>query len=167
MEAARCLYAQRGYDVPRSAIAKAAGVSQAVMYRHFPNRVDLALEVFEENYTHIDRIVGEGGDEAIVVLWDWLLERAALDIGFIETVRAVKEETPGYEGPDRLVDSLQVALDRARPTNPEVGDLQATDLLLAWRMAYGLVATSRAGEVTPSFLQQLLPLDAVRRLYDK
>ena len=137
------------------------------MYRHFPKRVDLALEVFEDNYAHIDRIVDEGGPKAIFALWDWLLQQVTLDVGFIETIRAAREESPGYDGPTRLLRALQVALDRARCEGLAVGDLQAEDLMQAWRMAYGVVVASRPGEVTPALLKSMLPLEAVRRLFDK
>ena len=53
LRAARDLFAQKGYNVPLSAIARAAGVGQAVLYRHFPRRLDLAFAVFEENFADL------------------------------------------------------------------------------------------------------------------
>ena len=42
--------------MPYNAIAKAAGVGQGVLYRHFPRRVDLALAVFDDNFTAMERL---------------------------------------------------------------------------------------------------------------
>lgn len=165
MDAARKLLGERGYDVPRSAIAKEAGVSQAVLYRHFPNQVDLALEVFADNYLQIDRIVAESGENAIFVLWDWLLERAIVDIGFIETIRAARMEEGDYEGVEKLREALNQALEQAHQAGKDLGPLTADDLIKAWRMAYGLVITSRPQEITLADLQRDLSLQAVRALF--
>lgn len=167
LHAARELFARHGYDVPLSAIAQQAGVSQGVMYRHFPRRVELALEVFEDNFTTMEIIRQENGSEAIYALWKWLLERAVHDAGFIETIRAARAEVPGYEGPTRLRAQLDVALADARAVGHDLGELKSEDLMRAWRMAYGLVATAREDEVTPRWLGEILSIDAVRRLFGR
>ena len=59
-------------------------------------------------------------------------------------------------------------MDRARKAGlEEVGQLQAEDLAQVWRMAHGLVITSRDGEVTPQWLGEILSLEAVRRLFNR
>ena len=73
LSAARRLLAEQGYDIPLSLIAREAGVSQGVMYRHFRSRLELALEVFEDNFVAMEDIVESGGERAIFQLWDWLL----------------------------------------------------------------------------------------------
>lgn len=46
IEAARSLFAQHGYNgTPVRAIAKAAGVSEALLYKHFPSKEDLYSEI--------------------------------------------------------------------------------------------------------------------------
>ena len=60
--AARRLLAEQGYDIPLSLIAREAGVSQGVMYRHFRSRLELALEVFEDNFVAMEDIVESGGE---------------------------------------------------------------------------------------------------------
>jgi AcrR family transcriptional regulator len=47
--AARAVFATAGYDAPLSAVARRAGVGQGSLYRHFPNRMSLAVAVFEDN----------------------------------------------------------------------------------------------------------------------
>lgn len=161
------LLAERGYNVPRYAIAKKAGVSQAVLYRHFPNKVDLALEVFADNYAQIDHIVSHYGEDAIFVLWDWLLERAVVDIGFIETIRAAHMEGAHYEGVERLREALRQALEQARQAGHDLGELTARELVKAWRMAYGLAITSLPHEITLVDLKRDLSLTAVQALFAK
>jgi len=59
IDAARTVFAARGYDAPLSSIAKAAGVGQGSLYRHFPDRQSLALAVFEENMLGVDAIAAD------------------------------------------------------------------------------------------------------------
>ncbi|MBX7432133.1 TetR/AcrR family transcriptional regulator [Mycobacterium sp. Y57] len=46
--AARLLFAREGAGATLSKVAAAAGVSEATLYRHFPNRQALAVAVFQE-----------------------------------------------------------------------------------------------------------------------
>ena len=47
--AAREIFAEDGLAAPFSAVAKRAGVGQGSLYRHFPDRLALAVAVFDEN----------------------------------------------------------------------------------------------------------------------
>ncbi|HPX37328.1 MAG TPA: helix-turn-helix domain-containing protein, partial [Mycobacterium sp.] len=47
--AAAELFAERGLSVPLEDVARAAGVGVATLYRRFPTRTDLAIEVFARN----------------------------------------------------------------------------------------------------------------------
>jgi AcrR family transcriptional regulator len=47
--AAAELFASRGLTVPLEEVARAAGVGVATLYRRFPTRAELAIEVFERN----------------------------------------------------------------------------------------------------------------------
>jgi AcrR family transcriptional regulator len=47
--AAADLFAERGLSVPLEEVARVAGVGVATLYRRFPTRTDLAIEVFDRN----------------------------------------------------------------------------------------------------------------------
>jgi AcrR family transcriptional regulator len=49
---------ERGADVPMYEVARAAGVGQGTLYRHFPTRSALVAEVFEQV---IDRLESDAG----------------------------------------------------------------------------------------------------------
>lgn len=55
IDAARELFAERGFAVPFSQIARRAGVGQASLYRHFANKHALAIAVFDENLANLER----------------------------------------------------------------------------------------------------------------
>ncbi len=56
LRSARRLFAEQGFLVPLTAIAREAGVGQGVLYRHFPTRMALALAVFDENLTRVEQV---------------------------------------------------------------------------------------------------------------
>ncbi len=82
MAAARRLFAERGFLVPLSAIARDAHVGQGVLYRHFPTRFDLAFAVFEDNFVELERAAASGGPEAFDQLWRTLLELTIREAAF-------------------------------------------------------------------------------------
>jgi len=49
IDAARQLFAEQGFGVPFSQVARRAGVGQASLYRHFSDKTALAIAVFDEN----------------------------------------------------------------------------------------------------------------------
>ncbi|WP_344919706.1 helix-turn-helix domain-containing protein [Streptosporangium oxazolinicum] len=57
LAAARHLFATKGIDVPMSAIAREAEVGMATLYRRFPTRQDLLIEVFAEQFAQCAAIV--------------------------------------------------------------------------------------------------------------
>src|SRR6056297_2610919 len=75
LDAARRLFAEQGYRVPLSAIAREAGVGQGSLYRHFPRRIDLALAVFEDNLAELEVLAAsDTGPRGFHPLWQRLLE---------------------------------------------------------------------------------------------
>ncbi|MGW2688980.1 TetR/AcrR family transcriptional regulator [Streptomyces sp. NPDC001414] len=63
MEAARLLFAARGIDVPMAAIAREAKVGMATLYRRFPTRQDLLVEIFAEQFAQCAALVEAALDE--------------------------------------------------------------------------------------------------------
>src|SRR6188472_1508327 len=55
--AAREVFATEGLQAPFSAVAKKAGVGQGSLYRHFPDRLSLAVAVFDENLDELELAV--------------------------------------------------------------------------------------------------------------
>ncbi|MBB5781404.1 TetR/AcrR family transcriptional regulator [Nonomuraea jabiensis] len=59
LEAAREAFATRGLDVPMAAIARRAGVGVATLYRRFPSRESLIIEVFGDELATCASVVDE------------------------------------------------------------------------------------------------------------
>ncbi|WP_436326929.1 TetR family transcriptional regulator [Brevibacterium sp. FAM 27836] len=59
LDAAAELFAQRGLDVPMSAIARRAGVGVATVFRRFPDRSSLVRETFDTQLDHCEAVLAE------------------------------------------------------------------------------------------------------------
>ncbi|WP_326739557.1 TetR/AcrR family transcriptional regulator [Streptomyces sp. NBC_01022] len=89
ISAAREIYAAQGLDAPLSGIARRAGVGQAVLYRHFPDRNAIAAAVLEENVRQIEQAAGEGTNLAGVLgVLTWHLTQSAAFISLLHADEA-------------------------------------------------------------------------------
>ena len=142
LAAARQVMAERGYQVPLSAITRAAGVGQGVLYRHFPTRLDLALAVFEDNFGELESIAADPAPDALHRLWSRLVDLTIETSAFVEMVLLAREDLPGYRGQDRLLGLVADTLPRAQRAGRVAAALTAEDVLLGWRMVFGVVLTT-------------------------
>ncbi len=157
LAAARRLFAERGYHVPLSAIAQEAGTGQGVLYRHFPTRLDLALAVFETHFEELTAIAGHDAPDAFVRLWSRLLDLVVEESAFVEMIVDARRSLPDYDGGPRLRDLVEQTLPRAQAAGLVPRTLGTTDVLLAVRMAYGVVATSVGSEDVRATVDRVLP----------
>lgn len=160
LAAARELFAESGFHVPLSAIAKHAGVGQGVLYRHFPTRFDLAFAVFEENFIELEEASSVDDDRAFFAVWTLLLQQTITDTAFVEMIIDARRRLPAYDGDKRVRTLIQPALLRAQATGLLDPEITVDDVLAAQRMAYGLVATSLAEEWTPESLARTVARSA-------
>lgn len=88
--AAREIFSEHGLEAPLSAVARRAGVGQAVLYRHFPDRTAAVAAVLEENVRQVEQAAGTEGVAFADVLGvlTWHLAESAAFIGLLHAVRA-------------------------------------------------------------------------------
>lgn len=168
LRAARRLFAEQGYRVPLSAIARAAGVGQGSLYRHFPRRLDLALAVFEDNLTELEALASrEWGPRGFHPLWQRLLELTVGSTAFIEVVLDAREEVAETGLPERLRRILADPLARAQTAGEVDGHLSVDDLGLLLRMAHGvLVSETDPAEARAAVRRALELVDPTLTLTD-
>lgn len=140
LAAARRLFAEQGYRVPLSAIGRAAGVSQGVLYRHFRDRLELAWAVFEDNFTELERLAtAVPGPECFTLLWRQLVAYTVESSGFVEMVVAARTELPETLGRERFEALVAGPLVRAQAAGLADPGWTASDILLLEDMVYGVV----------------------------
>lgn len=143
MRSARTLFAQRGLDIPFSSIARDAHVSQGVLYRHFPSRVDLAVAVFEENVAELERCVRDAPDDeaAVQAVWAKLVRLTVTDVAFVEMAVRSTEDPRLLALRGRVEALINPALQRLRLRDLQGQLVEADSLLFGLRAIYGLVIT--------------------------
>src|SRR3954454_19276496 len=85
--AAREVFAESGLSAPLSQVARRAGVGQGSLYRHFPDRIALAVAVFDENITALEALV-ENPEATLADLFDDVAEQAIAATALIELLVA-------------------------------------------------------------------------------
>ncbi len=148
-----------------SHIARRADVGQAVLYRHFPRRIDLAFEVFDANFTYMERILDSGSSSALFELWHAMLGFAVTDTAFVDVLLASRTEVGEYGGAARMAELLDETRGRAQRAGLCSETLKTEHLLQAWRMAYGMVITAESGAISAADLQRIFSIESVQRFY--
>lgn len=159
LAAARQVFAEQGYHVPVSAIARAAGVGQGVMYRHFPSRIDLAKAVFEESFVALERLATDTpGPDAFHVLWRRLVDETIASTAFIDLVIAVRATLPESVGEQRLERLIAEPLRRAQAAGLADPAWHASDVLLLIHMVHGVVIGQERPDETAAAVHRALQL---------
>ncbi|WP_228639514.1 TetR/AcrR family transcriptional regulator [Microtetraspora sp. AC03309] len=141
--AAREVFADAGYDAPLSLVARRAGVGQGSLYRHFPDRVSLALAVFEDSVNDLEALAAEPGT-TLTDLLALITEQTIASTAFIDMVSMAPID-PRIRDVHARVETLLVApLSRAQRAGGIRSDLTSGDLLLAVGMLAGILARTPA-----------------------
>ncbi|WP_423462344.1 TetR/AcrR family transcriptional regulator [Promicromonospora sp. MS192] len=135
LSAAREVFGTAGTGAPLSAVAKRAGVGQGSLYRHFPERLDLVVAVFEEQVVLVEELAATG-----VALPDLLglVTRHAVDsVAFVDLVRSGEPDRRVVALGDRVAAVLGARLDEAVASGAAPAGTTPDDLLLAVAMVAG------------------------------
>lgn len=141
LASARRLFAEQGYAVPLSAVAKHAGVGQGSLYRHFPTREALATAVVEETMTRLTALVRAEG-AGFTRIWREVVDTLAGSAGFLDAVLGPRGELRGRLPSTELAALLADPLARAQAEGTIAPELSVDDLMLTLAMVHG--ATQRS-----------------------
>jgi AcrR family transcriptional regulator len=136
LDAARDLMARSG-DFPMYEVARRAGVGQATLYRHFPDRATLATALAIELHEEIAAAVQERPDSFDHLL-DTIVACAVRSHGLTHVVR---ESQAAWRELERLRDELIVIVERplraAQAAGEIRGDVRPEDVFLLLAMIDG------------------------------
>lgn len=109
VRAARELFAEQGLEVPLDAIAKRAGLGNATLYRHFPDRRGLIVEALlvnlERHHEAVTEALGcRAGWDGFTRYFEQLFVEEVNDLGYMSALREVPE------GESAEVDRLRTAV---------------------------------------------------------
>lgn len=140
LEAARELFAVTS-DVPMYEVAKRAGVGQATLYRHFPDRVALASTLAEEVVVSLEALSLRHADDpdAFHVLFRGVVDAMVTFRGLIDFMRgpATMPTTTADRLKERLLGLFDGPLRRARASSTVRENVQIDDVLVVLAMISG------------------------------
>ena len=134
------VFGERGIDAPLSTVAKTAGVGQGCLYRHFPDRMSLALAAFEDNVTDLEELAAADGS-TLDDLLALITEQTIASVAFVEIVTAKSADDDRLERvANRVSTALEDAIRKARQSGTITRDATTGDVLLAIGMMAAYVA---------------------------
>lgn len=122
-------------DLKLHAIAKAAGVGQGTLYRHFPTREHLLAQVYRSELTQLVEAVAPLSAEhpPVEALIRWLarlVEYARVKRGVMAAIEASAWHDLYSDQHHRLDEALGKLLDKGKAAGEVRADVDATDVIL-------------------------------------
>ncbi|GIH80548.1 TetR family transcriptional regulator [Planobispora longispora] len=143
--AAREVFASDGYEAPLTSITRVARVGQGSLYRHFPDRISLALAVFEDGVRELEALAAEPGAtlDAMLAL---MTEQMIASTAFVDMVSVSPADPRILRLGDHVAGLLDGLLAEARRAGRIRADLTAGDLMLAVGMVAGILSKKPAAD---------------------
>ncbi|PPF61884.1 TetR/AcrR family transcriptional regulator [Clavibacter michiganensis] len=141
--AAREVFGDGGYNAPLSSVAKLAGVGQGSLYRHFPDRLSLAIAVFDENIGDLEAVV-ERDESTLDDLLDVIIAQALVSTAMIDMITADLDDPRVQHLDTRIEGVVEVVVQRERAAGRIGSNVETDDVLLAISMLAGVVARTPA-----------------------
>ena len=143
--AARELFAADGLQAPFSAVAKKAGVGQGSLYRHFPDRLALAVAVFDENIDELEASV-ESPEATLDDLLEAIIEQAVVSTALIDLIWSNRHDEHVAHLGTRLGRVAETVLAGEHAAG-RIGDhVETEDVLLAVTMLADVLARTDVAE---------------------
>ncbi|MEK2475794.1 TetR/AcrR family transcriptional regulator [Streptomyces noursei] len=167
LEAAVRAFSDRGADVPIDAIAKAAGVGSATLYRHFPTREALIEAAYRNELARVcdsaaELLADNPPDEAMRLWMDRFIDYLATKQGMADALRAAVASgaDPFAESLDKLSTAIGTLLHAGTEAGLLRSDIEPIDVGLSLS-GIALVTSSPAQRGRAGRLLDLL-LDGLR-----
>lgn len=109
--AAREVFAESGFAVAFSVIARRAGVGQGSLYRHFPTKLALAAAVFEDDIDEMERIAALP-ESTFDDLLDRVVSQAAVSAALVDALSDQRDNAEVTGLGTRVVDVVDRMLAR-------------------------------------------------------
>ncbi|MBF4571612.1 TetR/AcrR family transcriptional regulator [Herbiconiux sp. VKM Ac-1786] len=139
--AAREIFAGDGYAAPLSSVARRAGVGQGSLYRHFPDRVALAIAVFDENITELEELAAHP-ETTVDALLDGVVAQALVSTAMIDMIRAERDDDRVDHLRERMLRVVGEVVSREQAAGRVRHGVSADDVFLVVSMLAGLLATT-------------------------
>lgn len=158
IHAAREIFAERGYQAPLSAVSRRAGVGQGSLYRHFPDRMALAVAVFDDNISRLEALAAEPGT-TLGDFFDLVREQAIGSAALIDLITSERNDPRAVQLSSRVSAIAAALLSRDQHAGRIGTHVTAADVMLAVSMLAAVLARTDPGE-------RGAVADRARRIFD-
>ena len=131
--AAREVFGEVGLSAPLSSVAKRAGVGQGSLYRHFPDRVSLAVAVFDDNIGALEELA-ERADTTIDDLFDAVAEQVVGSTAVLDLVTEHRHDHRAEHLRTRITGVVDALLARDKSAGNVGEHVDSDDIILAVSM---------------------------------
>lgn len=143
--AAREVFAAEGLQAPFSAVAKRAGVGQGSLYRHFPDRLSLAVAVFDENIDDLEATVAPP-EATLDDLLDAIIGQVVVSTALIDLIWRNRHDERVTHLNERLARIAATVLTREQAAGRIGAHVEVADVLLAITMLADVISRADAEE---------------------
>ncbi|MBF0672355.1 MAG: TetR/AcrR family transcriptional regulator [Salinibacterium sp.] len=143
IDAAREIFATDGLNAPLSSIARRAGVGQGSLYRHFPDRLALAVAVFDDNIVALEAVVADPAT-TLDDLLDRVISQALTSTTLIDMMFAHRDDERALHLQTRVRALLAAIVEREQDAGRIRAEVAVDDVLLAISMLAGILARTEA-----------------------
>jgi AcrR family transcriptional regulator len=131
--AAREIFGEFGLSAPLNSIAKRAGVGQGSLYRHFPDRISLAVAVFDDNIGALEELTANP-DATLDDLFDAVADQAIASTALIDLISSHRQDPGAERIGDRVTGLATILLSREQATGRVGEQVEPADVMLAIAM---------------------------------
>lgn len=137
--AAREVFAEFGFKAPLSSVARRAGVGQGSLYRHFPDRVALAVAVFDDNINALEALAGSS-TATLVDLFDSVAEQVLASTALIDMIVSERNDQRAEHLATRMTAVAAALLTRDQACGRIGNQVETEDVMLSISMLAFLLA---------------------------
>ena len=129
---------------PLSAVAKRAEVGQGSLYRHFPDRIALAVAVFDDNITALEELA-KRPESTLVNLFDSVAEQVIASAALIDMIISERDERAEHLA-TRMTAVAAALLARDQKQERIAETVEPADVMLAIGMLASLLSRTPEDE---------------------
>ncbi len=129
---------------PLSAVARRAAVGQGSLYRHFPDRIALAVAVFDDNITALEELA-ELSDSTLVDLFDSVAQQVIASTALIDMIISERDERAEHLA-TRMTAVAAALLTRDQEQGRIAAAVEPADVMLAIGMLASLLSRTPVDE---------------------
>lgn len=150
IEAAGRLFAERGLDVTLDDVAEAAGVGVGTVYRRFPNKQALIVEVFDHNVAELAEALEAANGEpdpwaGLAAIFEYACQNMASNRGFGEVMLELPDARERFASVrDRIQPQLERLIGRAHAAGAVREGITGTDFFMMVSMVESVATFSRS-----------------------